>query len=356
MILTRHHQICWLFTLLFVLSLAAGASAQLDEHCVVSILNRTAQVQPDGSFILPNIPSNTGQVRARATCVQNGMTTSGQSDLFVFQSTSRATRIPQIAFGDAHPIPSSLSIDAPTTTLDTAGATVQLTVTARFPDGSTNNVSTGSTGTNYTISNTRVATISTDGLVTAVASGTVIVSALHEGALGLIRIQVALSGGDSDGDGIPDDIETANGLNPNDPADGFADPDGDGLTNKQELVDFGIDPRDADTDNDGINDGEEVVPGADGFVTNPVLADSDGDGVSDSAEIAAGSDPTDRDSRPAFTSLAVSPSSFVLTVNTILLEASRKLTVTGRRADGSTADLTADPGTNYTSSDLTICN
>lgn len=28
---------------------------------MVSILNRTAQVQPDGSFILPNIPSNMGQ-------------------------------------------------------------------------------------------------------------------------------------------------------------------------------------------------------------------------------------------------------------------------------------------------------
>ena len=30
--------------------------------------------------------------------------------------------------------------------------------------------------------------------------------------------------------------------------------------------------------------------------------------------------------------------------------------MTGRRADGSTVDLTADPGTNYTSSDLNICN
>src|SRR5262249_30349317 len=185
--LTRCHFIRWLFTLLLASGLAAEAHAQLDENCVVSILNRTAQVQPDGSFILPNVPSNVGQVRARATCVHNGVTTSGQSDFFVFQSTSTAVRVPHITFGDNHPIPSSLSVDAPTTTLSTAGATAQLTVTARFPDGSTKNVSASSTGTNYTISNPRVATISADGLVTAVASGTVIVSAINEGALGLIR-------------------------------------------------------------------------------------------------------------------------------------------------------------------------
>ena len=53
----------------FVLVLAglmptAAHAQQLNEHCVVSILNRTAQVRPDGSWELPNIPSGFGPVRA----------------------------------------------------------------------------------------------------------------------------------------------------------------------------------------------------------------------------------------------------------------------------------------------------
>lgn len=39
---------------------------------------------------------------------------------------------------------------------------------------------------------------------------------------------------DSDGDGLPDDWELAHGFNPNNPADGAADADGDGLSNAEE--------------------------------------------------------------------------------------------------------------------------
>jgi hypothetical protein len=49
---------------------------------------------------------------------------------------------------------------------------------------------------------------------------------------------------DSDNDGIPNDWETANGLNPNDPADALADADSDGMNNLQEYV-AGTNPRNA---------------------------------------------------------------------------------------------------------------
>ncbi len=45
----------------FFLSLPTPAQAQLNENCVISILNRTAQVQPDGSWRVTDVPVAVGQ-------------------------------------------------------------------------------------------------------------------------------------------------------------------------------------------------------------------------------------------------------------------------------------------------------
>lgn len=101
--LTIHTQ-RWLFKgaallistgILLAVCLATGVYAQLNENCTVSILNRTAQVKPDGTWIAINVPANFDQVRARATCVENGVTRSGQSDLFSIPA------IGSITLGDA---------------------------------------------------------------------------------------------------------------------------------------------------------------------------------------------------------------------------------------------------------------
>jgi outer membrane protein OmpA-like peptidoglycan-associated protein len=60
----------------------------------------------------------------------------------------------------------------------------------------------------------------------------------------------------------------------------LADPDKDGLTNKEEQQ-LGTDPHNADTDGDGLSDGDEVNK----YHTNPLNADSDGDGISDKDEV-----------------------------------------------------------------------
>ena len=55
--------------LLLAATVARPAGAQLDSTCMVSALNRTAPVDGQGSFVLPNVPANQGLVRVRATCV-----------------------------------------------------------------------------------------------------------------------------------------------------------------------------------------------------------------------------------------------------------------------------------------------
>lgn len=329
------------------------ASGSLVPGCLVTTLNRAAEVRGNGVWVLPNTPANVGRIRVRATCVENGVTRSGQSTFFAVPA-SGTVNVPEIHFDTPEPVPAKVVLSAPVTALGAVGATAQLGAMAAYPDTSTADVTAASTGTNYTSSNPTIASVSADGLVTAHAGGTVIITALHDGANALLRLSVVLSG-DTDGDGIPDDVEQANGMNPNDPVDALEDFDRDGLTNKQELLDYATDVRKADTDGDGLTDGREIALG-----TNPLAVDTDGDGVSDGLEVQCGSDPLSAASMGlscALLALDVRPSSITLIVNTIVGEASRQLQVTGQLRDGSTVNLTArSRGTTYMSSNLQVVN
>jgi hypothetical protein len=322
--------------------------------CTVSILNQSATVRPDGSWDIFNIPANMGSVRARMSCLDGGQTLSGASSLFTITS-SRMNAVEEITLGGAPPTPVRLTIAAPTTRLTSPGAAVQLVVTAVLTDGSMTDVTPATAGTAYGSTNSRVATVSADGLVTAIASGRVLLTALHEAILVAVALDVVVSG-DSDSDGLPDDLELSVGLDPNNPLDALADFDGDGLTNRQELLDFATDLRSSDTDDDGLLDGREVNETA----TNPALFDTDGDRVGDGLELTAGSDPLNRLSvnlSPILTDLEIDPVSFTIIYNTVLGEGSRRVTVTATLVDGTKLDATGPPyGTTYRSSDLTIAN
>lgn len=327
------------------------AAAQLDDTCMVSALNRTAPVRADGSWVLPNVPANQGPVRVRATCVANGVTRSGESD-FIAIPANGTIDVTEIRFGDPTPIPVSLQLTAPAVRLETAGATVQLTATAVFADGTTADFTGASTA--FRSSTPAVATVDAAGLVTAKSSGRTLLSATHEGVLGVLAVEVVVSG-DSDGDGLPDDYEIAHGLDPNNPADALGDPDHDGLPNLEEFQ-LGTDPQQGDTDGDGLVDGDEVHL----YHTDPLRFDTDGDGVSDGLEIRSGSDPLDPNSfnlGPILAAITVQPAVVNLVFNTVLGEASRRLDVKGRLIDGTTIDLRSrSRGTNYSSSDLSVAS
>ena len=121
---------------------------------------------------------------------------------------------------------------------------------------------------------------------------------------------------DTDGDGVPDDVEELVGCDPNKTdsdddgltdyeelfvtntdatnrtsveagvTDADADSDGDGISNREEM-DAGANPLNTDTDRDGISDYDEKNT----YGTGITLPDSDGDGIEDGEELALGLNP-----------------------------------------------------------------
>lgn len=349
-------------TLLAVMGLyfagVANAQPTLNENCVINILNRTVNVQPDGTWFLDNVPSTAGIARARATCVDNSLTVSGQTEYFSITPGNR-TEAGAVEFSQPEPIPSLIAFSQTgASTLTGVGASLQLAVVATYANGSTSDISSSTTGINYRSSNPDIVTVSPNGLITAVTAGSVILSAQKDGVIALKQVRVVTTG-DSDNDGLPDDYELANGFDPNDPLDALEDHDGDGLSGVEEFQ-AGTDPRNADTDGDGLSDGEELVAGEDGFTSDPLNPDTDGDGLSDGLEVQIGSDPSDaNDANLALglERLEVSPQFPVIVYKSLDAEGSAPLTVTGHLIDGTTLDLTArSRGTNYASSDLSIAN
>jgi uncharacterized protein YjdB len=116
--------------------------------------------------------STTGQVKA----VANGTATI-TSTYGGFSATATATvNIPP-------PVQTGVSVTPASFTLTSIGATQQLTVTATYSDGSTQNV-TSSAATTYSSNNTAAATVNTTGLVKAVAVGTAMIQATYGGFSG----------------------------------------------------------------------------------------------------------------------------------------------------------------------------
>ena len=202
---------------LFILlaTTAQSASAQrLDDNCIAFVLNRTVRVSPNGGFIIHNVPIPQGLFRIRITCERPDGTLELAHSEFIEGVPGRSTSAGNIEFGvvDA-PLPVSLEITSPATVLTPTANGAQLVTTGTLADGLQIDLTLADSGTFYLSSNPGIATVSPDGFLLAVTSGRVLVTATHEGVIATIGLTVDLAE-DADTDGIPDDYEVLNAINP----------------------------------------------------------------------------------------------------------------------------------------------
>jgi hypothetical protein len=194
------------------IDVAVQPAQLLDESCIATVLNRQVQVNPNSTFALGNVPVPVGAFRVRVVCERVNDTDLGASE-FLLGVPNGETPVGPITFGVEDPIPVSLAITSPATVLTPAAPGAQLVTTGTLVDGTQIDLTLNNTGTSYLTSNPGFATVSQDGFVQAVSSGNVLITATHEGVIATIAITVNLTL-DADGDGIPDDYEQANAVNP----------------------------------------------------------------------------------------------------------------------------------------------
>lgn len=172
---------------------------------MAALLNRYVRLSPSGTFLIPNIPVPTGQVRVRIVCELDGVTSRAHSS-FITPAPNQFNSFPDIRFDLDPDLPLALELSAPNLELGPDVPSVQITTTGVFPGGVRGDLSPAVSGTSYLSSNPRIATVSEDGLVTALASGPVLVTATFEGVIATIRLDVSF-GDDRDADGLPDSFE-----------------------------------------------------------------------------------------------------------------------------------------------------
>jgi hypothetical protein len=173
-----------------VLPIPRGSNLPPDSRCTVEALNVGGIVNADGSIYIPNVPGNPGQVRVWATCTDPlGNTSRGQSTL-VSPLPGGVVDVGSLNFDGAALVAAKLRIEPRQIRLQGIDATQQLRVIPILDGEPAGNVTTAS-GTIYRTTNGTVATVSSDGLVTARGSGTAIVSAQNDGVLGLATVTVS---------------------------------------------------------------------------------------------------------------------------------------------------------------------
>ncbi len=188
-------------------------SPPLNDECTAMVLNRYTRINPDGTFGLGNVPVPLGAFRVRVICEREAGVEQGSS-AFLVGVPNGDTPVGEILFGEQRdPIPARLVVTSPATVFTPAAPGAQLVTTGYLVDGTAIDLTLANSGTTYLSSNPSLATVTADGLVTSTRSGTFLVTATREGLIATIALRAELTD-DRDGDGIPDDFEDRQSVDP----------------------------------------------------------------------------------------------------------------------------------------------
>ena len=180
--------------------------AQLDETWTITVNGQTVQVNPDGSFRTPNISAadqfglggpgtipdflSDDFLRAIAIRTFNGITQYAFSEPFQIENGETFIIGDLTITNFPPPFPQSISITANPAVLTAIDQTTQLTVTGNLTNGTTADITQRAKWTIYRTSNSEIATVGQDGLVTAKGSGMAFITAINEGATAVVKITV----------------------------------------------------------------------------------------------------------------------------------------------------------------------
>ncbi|NOT00533.1 MAG: hypothetical protein HOP29_07885 [Phycisphaerales bacterium] len=186
-----------------------SASAQLDETWTVTVNGQNVQVNPDGSFRIPNIsaadqfgaggPGTSPDFRSDDILILTGRGLVNGVPMYVISvpfQLGRGTNVlgPDDLFYSTSPppFPDSIRITADPPVV-AAGQTSQITVIGTLLDGTEVDVTPRTAGTIYRLSSSNsVNLISSSGLLFANAPGTVFVTATNFGATAIARVDIVV--------------------------------------------------------------------------------------------------------------------------------------------------------------------
>src|SRR6478752_2122710 len=146
----------WLVAFLAALLLAGSAYGQIDQNCTATVQNRSVQVNPDGTFAIPNVPvDQLSLFRVRLLCTNPDGTTSPAQSGFLRFVPNDSTFVGDFDFDHVSPIPVSLDLSTVEgdNTFTTLGDTRHIFVFGTLPDGSQEGFNLPDSGTTYASSN-----------------------------------------------------------------------------------------------------------------------------------------------------------------------------------------------------------
>ncbi len=188
-----------------MVQLTGTGPVALDSHWILSANGQAAAPDADGHFRIPNLsaadnfgaggPGTPSDRESDDYVVVTGLS---QVDGAVRYALSERFRIRHgqtylvgsVRFSDTPPsLPSAVKLASDRGVLQ-IGEAAQLTATVLYEDGTEEDVTAASTTTTYRVSNSRIAGVDANGVVTGLARGTAFVTATHLGVSAVLRVLV----------------------------------------------------------------------------------------------------------------------------------------------------------------------